>query len=101
MVNIPVLDGEEWWASKAIDDTDSVIRSMLELTISCVKLNINLEEAVQLHTELSLHTAISNIELKTNLWLAFCDSLRATEVSKMAYKVENKLNAYVSKYQKK
>ena len=24
-IDIPILDGEEWWASQAIDDTDSVI----------------------------------------------------------------------------
>ena len=49
-IDILVLDGEEWWASQAIDDTDSVIRRLLDLTNSCVELKIKLEESKQLHS---------------------------------------------------
>ena len=99
-INIPVLDSDEWWASQAIDDTDSVIRSLLELTNSCIELKIKLEDANQLHAELSLHNTTHNIELETNKWLAFCISLRETEMAEMANAVENKLIIFVSKYLK-
>jgi hypothetical protein len=97
---IPILDGEDWWASEAIDDTDSVIKSLLNLTKSCIELNIRLAESMQLHAELSLHNATHNIELETDKWLTFCASLRDTEISKVADNVQNKLNAYVSKHLK-
>lgn len=101
MDGIPILDGEEWWASQAIEDTDSVIRSLLALTNSCIQLEIKLEESKQLHAELSLHNATHNIELETDKWIAFCASLRSTEISEMADEVEKKLNTYVFKYLKK
>jgi hypothetical protein len=100
-IDIPILDGEEWWASQAIDDTDSVIRSLLDLTNSCVELNIRFEESMQLHAELNLHNNQHNIELETDKWISFCASLRDTEISNMADEVENKMNAYVSKHLKK
>ena len=100
-IDIPILDGEEWWASQAIDDTDSVIRSLLYLTNSCVELNIRLEESKQLHAELNLHNNQHNIELETDKWIAFCASLRDTEISDIVDEVENKLIAYVSKHLKK
>ena len=99
-IDIPVLDGEDWWASEAIDDTDSVIKSLLNLTKSCIELNIMLEDSKQLYAELSLHNATHNIELETDKWFTFCASLRDTEISKVADNVENKLNAYVSKHLK-
>ena len=100
-IDIPVLNGEEWWASQAIDATDSVIKSLLDLTKSCIKLNIMLEDSKKLHAELSLHNATHNIEIQTDKWITFCASLRDTEISKMADDVQNKLNAYLSKYLKK
>jgi hypothetical protein len=99
-IDIPILDGEEWWASQAIDDTDSVIRSLLDLTNSCLELNIRLEESMQLHAELNLHNNQHIIELETDKWIAFCASLRDTEISDIADEVENKLIAYVSKHLK-
>jgi hypothetical protein len=99
-IEIPILDGEDWWASEAIDDTDSVIKSLLNLTKSCIKLNIRLAESMQLHAELSLYNATHNIELETDKWLTFCASLRDTEISKVADNVQNNLNAYVSKHLK-
>ena len=99
-IDIPVLDGEEWWSSQAIEDTDSVIRSLLELTNSCIELKIKVEDAKQLHAELSLYNATHNIEFETNKWLAFCISLRQTEISEIAYNVESNLNVYACKYLK-
>ena len=97
-IDIPILDGEEWWASQAIDDTDSVIRILLDLTNSCIELKIKVEDAKKLHAELSLHNATHNIELETNKWLAFCFSLRQTEMAELANAVENKLIAYIFKH---
>ena len=99
-IDIPVLDGEEWWAIQAIDDTDSVISSLLDLTIICIKLMIKVEHAKQLHAELSLHNATHNIELNTDKWLEFCASLTDTEISDNAKKVEFQLNIYVVKHLK-
>jgi len=59
-----------------------------------------IDDSKQLHEELSLHNATHNIELKTDVWLKFCASLRYTEISELAGEVENKLNVYVSKYLK-
>ena len=88
-IDIPILDGEEWWASQAIDNTDSVIRSLLELTKSCIE-----------HAELSLHNTTNNIELETNKWLLFCASLSGSAVAEMANAVEDKLNIFVAKHLK-
>jgi len=99
-IDIPVLDGEEWWSSQAIDDTDSVIRSLLELTNTCIELKIKVEDAKQLQAQLSLHNKTHNIKLETNKWLAFCISLRQTEISELACKVESNLNFYSCKYLK-
>jgi hypothetical protein len=99
-IDIPILDGEDWFASQSIDDTDSVIRSLLELTNACIKLKIKIEDAKKLYAELSLHNATHNIELETNKWLAFCISLRQTEISELACKVESNLNFYSCKYLK-
>ena len=99
-IDIPVLDSDEWWASQAIDDTDSVIRSLLELTNSCIELKNKEEDAKQLQAQLSLHNTTHNIELETNKWFAFCISLRQTEISELACKVESNLNFYSCKYLK-
>ena len=97
---MPILDGEEWWSSQAIDDTDSVIRSLLDLVNSCVELNIRLEESKQLHAELNLHNNQHNIELETDKWLAFCASLSQSVVVEKANAVEDKLIIFVAKHLK-
>ena len=99
-LDIPILDGEEWWSSQAIDDTDSVIKSLLDLIKSCIELKIMLDDSKQLHAELSLHNATYNIELETDKWLTFCASLRNTEISDKANEVEDKLNTFVAKHLK-
>jgi hypothetical protein len=98
--NDQTLDGEELWASEAIEDTDFVIRSLLELTNSCIELKIKIENAKKLHAELSLHNNQHNIELETDKWLTFCAGLIDTEISDKANEVEFKLNTYVVKHLK-
>lgn len=100
MNNIPILDGEEWWSSQAIDDYNDLIRSLLGLTKSCIELKIKLEESKKLHAELSLHNATHNIELETDAWFSYCASLSETEISEIANAVEGKLNIFVEKYLK-
>ena len=36
MKDTQTLDGEEWWASEAIDDTDSVIRILLNVMLFAI-----------------------------------------------------------------
>ena len=98
---MPILDGEEWWSSQAIDHTDSVIKSLLDLTKSCIELKIMLEHSEQLYAELNLHNFTHNVTFETDKCLTFCACLRNTEISKKAGNVQNKLNAYVSKQLKK
>lgn len=98
--DVPTLDGEEWWASQAIDDTDSVIGSLLELATSCIMLNIRSEDALRLRDEISLHNDKHNIELETDKWLSFCASLRESAVAGMANAVEYELNTFVAKHLK-
>jgi len=100
MKNILVLDGEEWWATQAIDDTDSVIRSLLELATSCITFNIRFEDSIILRDELGLYNDKHNIELETDKWFLFCASLRESVVAEMAIAVENKLNIFVAKHLK-
>ena len=97
-INIPILDGEDWLASQAIDDTDSVIRSMLDLTNHCIELKIKLKDSTKLHTDLSLHNAAHNIELETDKWFTFCASLKDTEISEMSNEVSIKLKTYIEKH---
>ena len=98
MKDIPILDSEEWWASQSIDDTDSAIKSLLDLTKSCMELNVNIDDAKLLLAELSLHSAKHNIELETDKWLIFCASLRGSDVAEMANAVEDELNIFVAKH---
>ena len=35
-IDIPILEGEEWWASQAINDTDPVIRSLLNAMLIAI-----------------------------------------------------------------
>ena len=92
----PILDGEEWWSSKAIDDTDSIVRSLLKLTNSCVELNINLEHSKQLQAELILNSDNHNIDIVK--WLDYCSDLSGTSVSEEAMGIKKELNIYLSKY---
>lgn len=99
-INSLILDGEEWWASQAIDDTDSLIRSLLKLAIFCIELKIRLEDAKQLFAELSLHNNKHCIELETHKWLAFCADLSDTAIAKIAKQVEAELNTFAAKHLK-
>ena len=98
MKDTQTLDGEEWWASEAIDDTDSIVGRLLMLSKSCIELNVSIEDAQQLFDELSLHNDKHNIELETDKWLSFCASLSESAVAEMANAVEIKLKSYVSKH---
>lgn len=100
MIDMLILDGEEWRESQAIDDNDSIISNLLDLTNSCIELMINAEDAKQLQAQLNLHNATHNIELETSKWHTFCISLRQTEIVETANEVENKLNSYISKHLK-
>jgi hypothetical protein len=99
-IDIPILEGEDWWASQAIDDTDSLIKSLLALSNSCINLRINLSDSINLHDELSLHNDSHNIELDTDKWLAFCHCLAETKLADNANEVENLIVNYVSKHLK-
>ena len=100
MLDIPTLDGEDWWASEAIDDTDSLIMNLLDLSKSCIELSIRIEDAKQLFSDLSLHNRTHNIELETDKWLAFCEKLIGTAVAETAAELEDRLKAYVTKHLK-
>ena len=88
------------WRSEVIDDTDSLIKSLLDLTKSCIELNIRLEDSKQLQAELSLHNDHHNIELATDNWLYFCSSLSETGLADKAKDAETKLKTYVVKHLK-
>jgi hypothetical protein len=44
------------------------LRALLDLTKSCMKLNVNIDDAELLLAELSLHSAKNNIKLETDKW---------------------------------
>ena len=96
-----ILGSEDlMWRSEVLDDTDFVIKSLLDLAQSCIDLNIREEHSKQLHAELSLHINQHNIEQAIDKWFVFCASLRDTDISEMGNEVENKLYLYVSKHLK-
>jgi len=95
---LSILDGENLWASKAIDDTDEIIRTLIGLTCYCIQLNIRLENSKKLNAELSLHNDNYNIELETDKWFMFCTSLSETVIFEKSKEVETKLKSYVAKY---
>lgn len=86
------------WRCDVLDDTDSLISSLLDLAIICIKLKIKVKDAEQLQAELSLHNDNYTIDLETDKWLSFCISLRETEISDMANEISIKLKAYVEKH---
>jgi hypothetical protein len=61
-------------------------------------LKIRTEESKQLYIQLSLYTEKNNIDLETDKWLFFCESLSDTIISELAIKVELQLNNYVRRY---
>lgn len=98
--DIPILDGEEWCASEAIDNSSAIVRSMLELVKICIDSGIRLEESKHLLAELSLHTNENNINLETDKWLEFCRVLLETSLVEKSNEVLLKLNIYVVKHRK-
>lgn len=93
-----ILSSEDlMWRSKVYDDTNFLIKSMIDLTNSCIELKIQEEDAKQLRAELSLN---NNIEIETDKWRAFCISLTQTDISDKAKEVEDVLKVYIYKHLK-
>jgi hypothetical protein len=98
MGDIPLLDGEEWQASIAIDETDSVTRSMRKLIDMCIDSDITLDKAKQLEDELILCNTNSISNLDIDKWISFCESLLKTRLCKEASEVELMLKKYRYNY---
>ena len=79
------------WRSEVYDDTRSVIKSLLDLTKSCIELNVKFDESKQLLADLSLHNETHNTELEIDNWLEFCASLGETALADKAKVVGIKL----------
>jgi len=77
-VNIPLLEGEEIWASEAIDETSYFLTRLLKLVESSIESKLNFSEANSIHSELiaCINNPKESYHVKT--WLDFCRSLEQT-----------------------
>jgi hypothetical protein len=98
---IPILDGEEWWSTKVIDEADRLINQLIELVHTCLKREINFDQANELSEILSEHSSRNSIEINIDSWLTFCRNLSSTELSDDALIVERSIVSYGNKYLKR
>jgi hypothetical protein len=97
-MDIPILDGEEWWSSASIDDTDKIIRQLRDLANLCLEMEIKPEKANAFISTLGEHSPLISIEVDTEAWLKFCDQLSDTSISSFASSAEKMINDYVQKH---
>jgi hypothetical protein len=98
MVDIPTLDGEEWWSSSAIDDTDSVVKHFTSLLRACINSGINVERSNVLLTKILANSVSSLIPLEVENWLDFCAHLSHTNLSQDASQMRNELEKFTRKH---
>lgn len=97
-MDIEILDGEEWWASEAIDDASKLILQLQKLAELCLKMDVTAEKADILISNIKAHSLSNSIELDPNSWLDFCHQLRGTSLSDQSVFVENMINEFVKKH---
>ena len=97
-MKIEVLEGEECWASEAIDDTDRVIRVVLDLSKASFDIGISSQLASDLCEELGKHSVSFNADLNVEKWLQLCKSLKNTGLSNQALEVESEVMKFISKH---
>jgi hypothetical protein len=97
-MDIPTLDGEEWWESAAIDDTDCVINELISLVETCLRLEVNVVRANSLYNELSKFKFSNSASFDVDNWLRFCDELSCSILSKEAFVVEGDLKKFIQNY---
>jgi hypothetical protein len=98
MIDIPTLDGEEWWESAAIDATNGIVRQLSVLVESCLKLGVSVVSANNLYNQLSTSSSSNFASLDVDTWLTFCDELSCSILSKEASVVENDIKKFIQKY---
>jgi len=98
---IPILDGEEWWSTKVIDETDRLIKQLMELVNTCLNREINSDQANELSEILSEHSSNNSIEINIESWLTFCRNLSSTELSDDASIVEISIINYRNNFLKR
>jgi hypothetical protein len=98
MDDIEILDGEEWWSSKVIDETSLLINQLTNLVKLCLTHQINCAEAKSLSRILSQNSSSNSIEFDFDDCLTFCRSLSTTVLSSEASNVEKSLIRYIETY---
>lgn len=98
MNDIPILDGEDWWSSEAIDDTSKLIFQLHKLAEMCLKMEIFSEKAYILFFKTKAYSLSNFIDIDANSWLDFCHQLRDTSLSDESALVEDMINEFVKKH---
>lgn len=98
MVDIPILDGEEWWSSSVIDDTDSVIKHFTSLLHTCVNSGIYVDISNVLLTKILANSVANLIPSEVENWLDFCAHLSHTNLSKEASQMRDELEKFTHKH---
>jgi hypothetical protein len=98
VIHFPVIDGEEWWASDAIDATTSIVARLSKLAETCISLKVNVSNATDFLNELTLIDNSNSVQFITQKGLRYCKSLSDTEVKDKAFKVEFLLKKYIEKH---
>ena len=98
MMEIPIIDGEEWWSSSAIDDTDNILRLFISLLDSCIKAQINVERSNILLSKISSCSDQGFSRLNVEEWIDFCVHLSDTNLSKEASQMRDELEKFTHKH---
>jgi hypothetical protein len=97
-MNLPILEGEDMWASEAIDETSYFLNRLLRLVESSIESKLNFSEASGVQSELiaCINNPKESYHIKT--WLDFCRSLEQTALESEAREVIVEMKKFVMKH---
>ena len=98
MSDVPILDGEEWWSSKAIDDATSMLSGLRRLAESSIAADINTQAANSMLQHVIEYNEASEQGINLADSLAYCESLLNTILSVDAQDLIGKIKEYDQAY---
>ena len=97
-MNLPLLEGEEIWASESVDDAAKFLTHLLNLVEAAVASKLNFSEASGVRSELIACINNPNESYHIKTWLDFCRSLEQTALESDAREVTAELKKFVMKH---
>lgn len=97
-MNIPLVEGEDIWASESVDQGSEFLSRLLNLVESSVESKLNFSEAGRVHSQLiaCINNPKETYHIKS--WLEFCRSLEQTPLKGEAREVIAEMKKFVTKF---